>query len=315
MAVKEHIQRLMLIARRIKSHRYITSKELSSYMEEEMNARGYKLACSKRTLQRDFQELREDFYVDIVYNSRHRGYEIIDGEGGNIEELFEGFDMIYVMGADGALPSYIITEPSKPRGTKHLSDILDAIKNKRKISFAYNKYTKIGTEVSGSVRTNDKQESERLVSPYIVKESRGRWYVIGKEKGGEIKTFGLDRIDRLQTSMEKAERTDFDVEARFRDSFGIYSDERYPVENIVLAFSPEDGAYIKSVPLHHSQRTIKDTAEEFIISLRLRLTLDFLMELMSRSWSLRVIEPKILRDRVCEVWKDALKRNEKVGKV
>jgi hypothetical protein len=34
------------------------------------------------------------------------------------------------------------------------------------------------------------------------------------------------------------------------------------------------------------------------------------MEIMSRSWSLKVIEPLSLREQVCEIYRDALKRNE-----
>ena len=51
----------------------------------------------------------------------------------------------------------------------------------------------------------------------------------------------------------------------------------------------------------------KSTAQEQ--NLRLRITNDFVMELLSRSRSLTVIRPLHLRERVRKVYEEALKRN------
>ena len=53
-----------------------------------------------------------------------------------------------------------------------------------------------------------------------------------------------------------------------------------------------------------------DNADEFRIKVHLRITNDFVMELLSRSRSLEVISPPHLRERVRKVYEEALKRNE-----
>ena len=76
-----------------------------------------------------------------------------------------------------------------------------------------------------------------------------------------------------------------------------------------FSYSALDGRFLKSVPLHHSQTILTDTENEFRISVRLRITNDFVIELLSRSTSLTVIKPASLRRRVAEIYEKALYRN------
>ena len=76
-----------------------------------------------------------------------------------------------------------------------------------------------------------------------------------------------------------------------------------------FSYSALDGRFLKSVPLHHSQTILTDTENEFRISVRLRITNDFVIELLSRSTSLTVIKPASLRRRVAEIYEKALHRN------
>lgn len=103
--------------------------------------------------------------------------------------------------------------------------------------------------------------------------------------------------------------TDICVADLFRDCYGLWNDENIPVEYIELRYDALDGRFIKSSPIHHSQQVLVDTPDELRISLRLRITNDFVMELLSRSRSLEVIKPLHLRERVKQVYEEALKRN------
>ena len=101
-----------------------------------------------------------------------------------------------------------------------------------------------------------------------------------------------------------------DIPALFRESFGIWNNPEDPVEDIVLKYDALDARFIKTLPIHSSQRTISETADEITISLRLRITNDFVMELLSRSRSVEVISPLSLRKRLNEIYAEALKRNK-----
>ena len=64
------------------------------------------------------------------------------------------------------------------------------------------------------------------------------------------------------------------------------------------------------VPFASFAAILVDDKDEFRITVRLRITNDFVMELLSRSRSLEVIRPQHLRERIRQVYEEALKRNK-----
>jgi predicted DNA-binding transcriptional regulator YafY len=207
--------------------------------------------------------------------------------------------MFTAMNMDESVPLFIFAEKYRPQGMQHLFPLIRAIKNSLIIRFSYTKF-------------RGETLSERQTEPYALKEFRGRWYVLGRTAGREeIRSYGLDRISNLVVTEEQFTKAEsVDIAEKFRYSYGIYASEKYPVEEVILSSDAEDGRYLKSLPLHHSQEIVKDTAEEFVIKLRLMITPDFVTEILSRNWSLKVIAPDSLREQVCEICHKALERNE-----
>jgi predicted DNA-binding transcriptional regulator YafY len=210
----------------------------------------------------------------------------------------DSFDVFCALNMEETVPDFVFAEKHRPRGTQYLFPLIYAIKKSLRIRFSYAKFQ--GNDLS-----------ERHVEPYALKEVRGRWYLTARSAGlNDMKSYGLDRISRFEISGEKFRKdTSIRLPEKFRDSFGIYSSDEYPVEDVVLSFDAEDGNYLKSLPLHTSQEIIKDDGNEFTIRLHLKITLDFVMEILSRSWSLKVIQPASLRQQVCDIYTQALKRN------
>jgi predicted DNA-binding transcriptional regulator YafY len=69
-------------------------------------------------------------------------------------------------------------------------------------------------------------------------------------------------------------------------------------EQVILSFDPEQGKYIKSLPLHDSQQILVDNSEEFRIKLELYITFDFIMEILSYGSRVKVLEPVELVEEV-----------------
>ena len=67
-----------------------------------------------------------------------------------------------------------------------------------------------------------------------------------------------------------------------------------------LSFEPFQGKYIKTLPLHHSQQIRVDNEEELQVTLRLCITHDFVMELLSYGDSMEVLEPPALIEEIRE---------------
>lgn len=293
-----YIQRYLIIIRKIKKAPYISLKELLQYVEEELAFHGLEnVGVSIRTLQRDMEDIRLELGISIEYCRRNKGYYIPwdEEQESDIERVLEPFDILNSLNADNGLPTFVFPEKHKAHGTEHLYGLIHAIKNRYKVEISYRKF-------------NETVTTQRIVAPYALKECRGRWYLLGNENG--LKTFGLERIHNFTVLREHfRQEKALPVDELFRNSFGIIQREDLPVEKIVLAFDQYDGAYLKSFPLHHSQRVITDNDQECVIQLELKITSDFIMEILSRSNSLRVIAPQSLKEHIHQIFENAAKRN------
>ena len=78
-----------------------------------------------------------------------------------------------------------------------------------------------------------------------------------------FKTFGLERITNLKITRKRYKHpNNFDAEEKFKYSFGIITNEIKP-EKIKLWLSHEQANYIKTLPLHHSQKIIFEKLKSF----------------------------------------------------
>jgi len=160
---------------------------------------------------------------------------------------------------------------------------LHAIKNHIQIKFVYQKYWEDGL-------------TDRHVEPYALKEFRNRWYLLAKDlKNEKIKCFALDRLNELEILKKKFEfPKNFDVNEHYRYCFGIIGPNSDKPEEVTLSFNPLQGKYIKSLPLHESQMLLIDNDDEVRVKLKLFLTHDFFMELLSYGNDVKVIAPSSL---------------------
>lgn len=304
MSKRGYISRYLLILKKLKIKPYSTYEELQAYIENQfdylqMQDDTLNIGFSKRTLQRDIKEIRNVFGIDIEFSKSNKGYFISQNENENMnfQRMMEAFDMFNSLNLAQDLTPFIHLEKRKPQGTENLYGLLHSIKNRLKIEFTYQKFW-------------DDELSQRIVEPYALKEFKNRWYIIAKDsKDNDIKSFALDRLTQLEISKQTFEYPkNYSVEENYRYCFGIISPNGESPQDIILAFDPFQGKYIKTLPLHDSQVILIDNSEEIRIKLRLCLTHDFLMELLSFGEYLKVIEPKILADKVKKSHEKAYKQ-------
>lgn len=295
------IRYILIINRLSGAKKFVPADELIDYLNLQMEIRGYEIGISVRTLQRDFNDIAEMFEVNIK-NRRGYGYYIVDTLDNptcDYDQLLLNFDLLTSVSKDSDVSGYLLPEHHRPRGSENIPLLINAIKNRLEVQFEY-----------VLVRQDDKIISKR-VKPYFLKESLGLWYLVAFDEKERLKCYGLDRIHNLmETSNTFRRDNSIDASTLFKDSYGIWDDPAIPVEEIELSYSPLDGKFLKAMPLHHSQEIISDNEEEFRIRVRLRITNDFVMALLSRSSSLTVIKPLSLRERVRDVYQRALERNK-----
>ena len=303
--MNQHMGRLtryiLIIARLSGRRKYTPADELIDYLNFQMEIRGYDVGIGLRTIQRDIKDIAEIFEVEIK-NRRGYGYfiaEINENSDIRYKELLMNFDLLTSVSSDSESIGYILPEHHRPKGSDNFPLLLKAIKEREAIRFLYTFYRK------------GNSTKKITAQPYFLKESLGLWYLIAIDVADRrLKCYGIDRIADLDFTGESFKRDEsVDSGNLFRHSYGIWDDPSIPIEEIELTYSPLDGSFLKANPLHSSQEIIRDDDEEFRIRLRLRITNDFIMALLSRSKSITVIKPLSLKEQIKNIYTEALKRN------
>ena len=299
MAKHGYILRYLLIIRHLQRCPCSSKLQILSYLKKESELYELKeLHVTSRTLSRDFRDIRSTLGIGVEFCRKEKGFCIPDDEVSSpfFEQVLESFDILNSFGSEKGVPDYILPERRISKGTEHFASIRSAIKKGTRVQFEYKKYYPETTEV-------------RIVEPYALKQSRGRWYLLGFETGKEeSRAFGLDRILWLEVTTQKfAKRSDIDWGEKYEHNFAMFTSDE-PPQQVLLSYDRRDGHYIESMPIHHSQELVRDD-DRTLVKLFIKITPDFIMELLSRCWSLEVLEPESLRHQVRSIFKEALKRN------
>lgn len=296
MSVHEtQLRQLLLISKlRIRPRSF---KEITDILKSESEITGYNLIVSQRTFQRDIQQIASLYNIEIKNERSRNVYEIVyDGSDAYKSRMMESFEMFNALNLSSSLEEHIIPETRKPSGTENLHGLLHAIKNKVEIKFSHQKYWE-GFE----------EPTTRTVQPLAIKEARYRWYLIAKDyKDNEIKTFGLDRITDLKITRTRFTPLEsYSPELAFKYCFGVVGEATKP-ERVVLSFSVEQGKYVKSLPLHSTQRELISNEREYRIELYVHSSHDFVMELLSLGNQIKVLEPESLKNTIKKRLQEAL---------
>lgn len=289
MSKKGFLTRYFIIIEKIRRGKYVSLKEIHEHIEQKINSLSLQddtisMGFSERTLKRDIREIRNLFGISIEYSRQNLGYYIEDEiDNLNFQPMLEAFDLFNSMNIASDLSSFVFHENRRPKGTEHLFGIIHAIKNRKQIQFGYQKF-------------DDEQYRIRKGEPYALKEFKNRWYMLMYElSSSKVKTFALDRCSELEI-MKQGFTTDqiFNFSHQLSDCFGIiHPTDRRP-EEVILSFKSLKGKFIKSLPLHKSQKIIIENEQELRIKLRVFITYDFILEILSHGSEVRVIEPPIL---------------------
>jgi len=287
MSKREGISRYNLIIKKLRK-KPATFREISDYLKLESEIQSHNFDVSKRTFQRDVDDIRSIYNIDIRFDFSRQVYFIDDNDQPDVSErILEAFDTFNALNISDRMHDFIQFEPRRPQGTEHLYGLLHAIKNQLQVRFAYHKFW-------------DEAASSRTVQPLMLKEVQNRWYVLARDvKDGRDKTFALDRVSELQITTDKfLLQPGLLPGEKFRDCFGIISPGNEEPCDVILSFTPLQGKYIKTLPLHHSQQILVDNDEETRVKLHLYVTFDLVQEIMSHGDNVTVREPSSLRDEI-----------------
>ncbi len=127
----------------------------------------------------------------------------------------------------------------------------------------------------------------------------GRWYLIACYiNGSKLYLFGLDRILSLEVAAEEFKPDpQTDPRQKFRQVIGI-SDNNEPPEKVLLSFNPNMAPYIKSLPLHPTQKITVDNSRELQIELYVKINKELISKILSFGPAVKVLKPAALAAQI-----------------
>lgn len=324
-AIKNALLRYRIIDRSIRNeyNPYPTKEQLRQACEEEIYGTSEGLHICHSTIEKDIFAMRMEHDAPIAYSKREKGYYYTNDEftmddvpltekdisaikaASTILHQFKSTSLFsqYQFAIDKILDRAVTSQQKFSNtenniqfetlptisGNEYLESVLEAIKKRNVLQFEYYNYIK-------DVKTI------RRVHPYLLKEYRNRWYLIGKsELKNKVITFGLDRISNLQT-LENLFTVDssFNPDYFFQHSIGITVFDEKPQE-IIIKTNNILSKYLTSQPLHHSQQlTEVHNNGDHLFSYFLLVTYELKMTILGYGSDCEVIAPLSLREQIVE---------------
>lgn len=154
-----------------------------------------------------------------------------------------------------------------------------------------------------------RQPTEFILFPYLLKEFRNRWFLFGsRSKDMVLYNLALDRIISVEPiyDIPYCENPDFDSEHFFDDVIGVSKDVKSTPRRIKFWASAEQSKYIKTKPIHQSQKLIKVNPEDGSCVFRIDVVINFEMYsvFMSYGPGVKILYPRkamcYMRDKLKE---------------
>ena len=249
-------QHYVWIVNTLRQYKKLTLAQINELWMKDMVSDGNKL--DRNSFRRHTDAILNMFGIIIEHEENTYKYYIANpevlGDGTMEGWMLSTLTVSAVLTDSLSLRDYILLE-NVPAGQEFLQTNILAIKTRRRIMIQYQKF---GFEAG-----------EKLISPYALKLFHQRWYLLS-HTGNHFATYSLDRMLMVQITDETFEIPDgFKPESYFTEYFGVLTDET-PMAHVVVRAYGKTANYLRTLPLHHSQRELQQTDEytEFSFDIR-----------------------------------------------
>ena len=279
----------------LRAYRQLTLEELNKKWQDDKVADGNPLQRSSFNRHRD--AILDMFGIIIDCDKKTYKYYISNKEvlsDDSIERWLFSTLTVHGMLADSAAVKERLVLENAPAGEQYLDIIIRAIRTNRRLHIGYKKFQAEGYE--------------KMVCPYALKLFRQRWYLLALNDEDQMRIYALDRMTMAELTDDAFEMPEgFSSQAYFSEYFGVLTNDT-PMAHVIVRAHKWMPNYLRTLPLHHSQRELTSTPDYTDFSFDIRPTSDFLGELLRHSEGIEVLEPLDLREKMRQMIVETLKR-------
>ena len=282
------VKRYVWLLNTLIQRKSLTFKEICDLWDRSSLTDGKPLAL--RTFHQHREAIAELFGVEIVCDQNTYKYSIASPEelknDAARQWLFNSFAIANTIEAGRNMKERILFEEIAG-GAEYAQVVIDAMQQNRVLLVDYKPFKG--------------EKFELYLQPYAMRVYNQRWYVVGRFKeSGSIRNIALDRIQRMEiTDEEFSLPEDFDARDYYSHTVGIFVNESLKPQRVVLRTFGVSTEYMRTLPLHPSQREVATNGEEYSdFEYLLNLTPELTGKILSKGDWVEVLEPKELREEV-----------------
>ena len=295
---------------------------------------GIKKGVSVRTVQLDIQMMRSDklgynapieVYDHKYYRYADEDYSIMDmpmtqndydmmQEAVDMLRQLEDFDQFTEMAdvisrlqdklaisRNNRKPIIHFDSVPNLKGIRLLNPLYNYIAHKQTLRIMYQSFSA-------------RKPAEYILCPYLLKEFRNRWFLFGSKADNlMLYNLPLDRIISVEAvDVPYKENPEFDSEHFFDDVIGVSKSIHNTPRTIKFWASADQCKYIKTKPLHRSQRLVSENPKDGSCIFRIDVVVNFEMYsvFMSYGPGIKIIYPRNAMKYMHDKLKEALKLYE-----
>jgi predicted DNA-binding transcriptional regulator YafY len=173
-----------------------------------------------------------------------------------------------------------------PSGRTWLTLILRAMKNNNCLEITHQSFKK-------------KSATTRIMQPYFMQSHNRRWYLYAKdEESGKMLTLALDRmsnVEMLGTTFKLPKN--YNPEDYLAKGYGASIYEEIKPETIRVKTTAYAANFMRTLPLHESQREVEQNDEYSIFEFYLPPVNEFYYDILHRGESVEILSPAPVRKK------------------
>ena len=323
---KNYSTRLRVLDQCLRSGHAYSGKELTEFINRELELRGEPTITSRTTLMDDLLNIENEYHTNIIrkkhgrqttYQYEDPNFSIFSTELSEDDILHLGQTLDILRRFDGMPEADWISELSARlnlcmnnrkevrtavgfesaiynKGMEHFTPLFNAIRKKTTLELRYQSFKM--------------QEPQTLiVHPYYLKQYNNRWFLFCcNGDHTNLSNYPLDRILSVKLAHVPYRETRIDFDEYFSDMIGVSRKDGQQSEVVILRYPKDQYKYVATKPWHGSQKVLEENNDYVIVQLDVILNYELEQQILSFGDYVEVIAPKSLRDKVAQRLQNSL---------